>query len=100
VRSKDARTELLTGQPELAGDGPISTCASGGLLDYPHYTRPADFRGMVVPEVLVNGNHDQIRSWRRKTALAKTLRNRPDLLEQVALTAEDKELLAQIKGKS
>ncbi len=52
---------------------------------------------MAVPEVLVNGNHDQIRSWRRKTALAKTLRNRPDLLERVALTAEDKELLAQIK---
>jgi len=78
---------------------PDSTCVSGGLLDYPHYTRPSDFRGMAVPEVLVNGNHDQIRSWRRKTALEKTLRNRPDLLERVALTAEDKELLAQIKGK-
>jgi tRNA (guanine37-N1)-methyltransferase len=70
------------------------------LLDYPHYTRPADFRGMAVPEVLVNGNHDQIRRWRRRTALAKTLRNRPDLIERVALTEEDKELLAQIKGKS
>ncbi|HLX82532.1 MAG TPA: tRNA (guanosine(37)-N1)-methyltransferase TrmD [Terriglobales bacterium] len=79
------------------GDEPSSTCGSGGLLDYPHYTRPADFRGMAVPEVLVNGNHDQIRTWRRKTALAKTLRNRPDLLERVALTEEDKELLAQIK---
>jgi tRNA (guanine37-N1)-methyltransferase len=52
---------------------------------------------MAVPDVLMNGNHDQIRSWRRKTALAKTLRNRPDLLERVVLTAEDKELLAQIK---
>jgi tRNA (guanine37-N1)-methyltransferase len=79
-------------------DGPSSTCVSGGLLDYPHYTRPAEYRGMAVPEVLVNGNHDQIRSWRRKTALAKTLRNRPDLLERAQLTAEDKELLAQIKG--
>jgi tRNA (guanine37-N1)-methyltransferase len=79
------------------GEGPSSTCVSGGLLDYPHYTRPADFRGMVVPEVLVNGNHDQIRSWRRRTALAKTLRNRPDLLERVALSKEDQELLAQIK---
>jgi len=79
--------------------GPSSTCVSGGLLDYPHYTRPADFRGMAVPEVLVNGNHDQIRRWRRRTALAKTLRNRPDLIERVALTEEDKELLAQIKGK-
>src|ERR1700704_426310 len=82
--------------PSLA-NAPSSTCLSGGLLDYPHYTRPADFRGMAVPEVLMNGNHDQIRSWRRRTALAKTLRNRPDLLERVALTAEDKELLAQIK---
>ncbi len=52
---------------------------------------------MAVPEVLMNGNHDQIRSWRRKTALEKTVRNRPDLLERVRLTAEDKELLAQIK---
>jgi len=50
-----------------------------------------------VPEVLMNGNHDQIRSWRRKTALEKTVRNRPDLLERVRLTAEDRELLAQIK---
>jgi tRNA (guanine37-N1)-methyltransferase len=87
----------LTVGAELAGGGPSSTCVSGGLLDYPHYTRPADFRGMTVPEVLVNGNHDQIRNWRRKTALAKTLRNRPDLLERVALTAGDKELLAQIR---
>jgi tRNA (guanine37-N1)-methyltransferase len=94
---QESFTESLTAQPELTGDGPSSTCASGGLLDYPHYTRPADFRGMAVPEVLVNGNHDQIRSWRRKTALAKTLRNRPDLLERVALTAEDEEMLAQIK---
>jgi tRNA (guanine37-N1)-methyltransferase len=92
------RQESFTEHAELAGNGPSSTCVSGGLLDYPHYTRPADFRGMTVPEVLVNGNHDQIRRWRRKTALAKTLRNRPDLLERVALTAEDSELLAQIKN--
>jgi tRNA (guanine37-N1)-methyltransferase len=94
---QESFTESLTAVTELAGDGPSSTCVSGGLLDYPHYTRPADFRGMAVPEVLVNGNHDQIRNWRRKTALAKTLRNRPDLLERIALSAEDKELLAQIK---
>ena len=93
----EARAESFAGQAELAGSGPSSTCVSGGLLDYPHYTRPADFRGMVVPEVLMNGNHDQIRSWRRKTALAKTLRNRPDLLVRAALTAEDEELLNQIK---
>jgi tRNA (guanine37-N1)-methyltransferase len=93
----ETRSESLRGPVEVGGDAPSSTCVSGGLLDYPHYTRPADFRGMAVPEVLVNGNHDQIRSWRRKTALAKTLRNRPDLLERVALSKEDKELLAQIK---
>jgi len=93
----EARGESLAEPAELAGDGPSSTCVSGGLLDYPHYTRPADFRGMTVPEVLLNGNHDQIRSWRRRTALAKTLRNRPDLLERVALTEEDEELLAEIK---
>jgi tRNA (guanine37-N1)-methyltransferase len=81
------------------GEPPSSTCVSGGLLDYPHYTRPAEFRGMAVPEVLVNGNHDEIRRWRRKTALAKTLRNRPDLLEDVALSAEDKELLARIRAE-
>ena len=94
---QESFTEAFAGQNEVAADGPSSTCISGGLLDYPHYTRPADFRGMTVQEVLVNGNHDQIRSWRRKTALAKTLRNRPDLLERVALTAEDRELLAQIE---
>jgi tRNA (guanine37-N1)-methyltransferase len=77
-----------------------STCVSGGLLDYPHYTRPAEFRGMAVPEVLMNGNHDEIRRWRRTTALAKTLRNRPDLLERVALSEEDRELLARIRGES
>jgi tRNA (guanine37-N1)-methyltransferase len=91
------RQESFTDHAELSSDGPSSTCVSGGLLDYPHYTRPADFRGMAVPEVLMNGNHDQIRSWRRRTALEKTLRNRPDLLERVALTAEDEELLVQIK---
>jgi tRNA (guanine37-N1)-methyltransferase len=95
------RQESFTAQAERqAGnsDGPDSTCASRGLLDYPHYTRPADFHGMPVPEVLVSGNHEQIRRWRRRAALKKTLRNRPDLLERAALGDEDKELLAQIKG--
>ena len=82
------------------GDGPNSTCTSGGLLDYPHYTRPADFRGMAVPEVLASGNHEEIRRWRRRTALEKTLRNRPDLLVDTALSDEDKKLLAQITGQN
>jgi tRNA (guanine37-N1)-methyltransferase len=88
----------VTMQSESSGR-PNSTCASGGLLDYPHYTRPADFRGWQVPEVLVSGNHEEIRRWRRRTALEKTLRNRPDLLERAALGEEDKELLARIAGK-
>jgi tRNA (guanine37-N1)-methyltransferase len=90
--------ESFTMQQELlATEGPQSTCASGGLLDYPHYTRPADFRGMAVPEMLVSGDHEQIRLWRRRAALEKTFRNRPDLLDQVALSDEDRELLAEIR---
>jgi tRNA (guanine37-N1)-methyltransferase len=80
--------------------GPDSTCGSDGLLDYPHYTRPAEFRGMPVPEVLINGNHQQIRRWRREQALKKTLRNRPDLLEGVQLNAEDKKILERIEDSS
>jgi tRNA (guanine37-N1)-methyltransferase len=73
-----------------------STCASGGLLDYPHYTRPAEFRGIKVPDVLMSGNHEDIKRWRRKSALEKTLRNRPDLLERTELSEQDKKLLAEI----
>jgi tRNA (guanine37-N1)-methyltransferase len=58
------------------------------FLDYPHYTRPPSFRGWDVPEVLLSGNHEEIRKWRRQKALEKTLRNRPDLLEGLA-TAEE-----------
>jgi tRNA (guanine37-N1)-methyltransferase len=64
-----------------------------GVLDHPSYTRPAEFRGIAVPEVLSSGNHEQIRKWRRQQALKKTLRNRPDLLDFAALSAEDRALL-------
>ena len=95
------RQESFTMQQVLLHtEGPQSTCASGGLLDYPHYTRPADFRGMAVPEVLVSGDHEQIRIWRRRAALEKTFRNRPDLLDRVELSEHDKELLAQIRQKA
>ena len=67
-----------------------------GLLDYPHYTRPAAFGGMEVPEVLTSGNHEAIRRWRRKEALRATLGKRPDLLGKVPLTDEDRRLLAEI----
>jgi len=90
------RQESFTAAPTGKGGGGNSTCGSSGLLDYPHYTRPADFRGLQVPEVLVSGNHEEIRRWRRQTALEKTVRNRPDLLEGAALGDEDKQLLARI----
>ena len=77
-----AQQESFTAGQKTSIDGPDSTCASGGLLDYPQYTRPADFRGMVVPQILIGGNHEQIRKWRREKALEKTRRNRPDLLEE------------------
>jgi len=78
--------------------GPDSTCSSGGLLDYPHYTRPAEFRGMSVPEVLINGNHQEIRRWRREQALRKTLVNRPDLIDAVELSTGDRRILERIKS--
>ncbi len=78
--------------------GPVSTCSSGGLLDYPHYTRPAEYRGWSVPEVLVSGNHEQVRRWRRRMALEKTLRNRPELMERAVLSEEDSRLLAEIRS--
>ena len=94
-----AQQESFTHGAVTIGEGPNSTCASGGLLDYPHYTRPAEFRGMKVPEILVSGNHEEIRRWRRCGALEKTARNRPDLLERVALSAEDKEFVAKIESE-
>jgi len=93
------RQESFTAHVQTEASGAAdSTCGSGGLLDYPHYTRPADFRGMAVPEVLLNGDHQEIRRWRRQRALEKTLRNRPDLLEGVELSDEDSKILARIKA--
>lgn len=68
-----------------------------GILDYPHYTRPAEWRGMNVPEVLINGNHKLIERWRRKEALRRTLYRRPDLLDSELITKEDIKLLEEIK---
>lgn len=79
---------------------PDSTISAGGLLDYPHYTRPADFRGMKVPDPLVNGDHEAIRRWRRRRALEKTLRNRPDLLEKVELSSEDRKAIEELRMKN
>jgi tRNA (guanine37-N1)-methyltransferase len=80
---------------------PRSQHGAGGLLDYPHYTRPAEFAGLKVPEPLLNGDHQAIRRWRREQQLRKTLANRPDLLEHAkqagALSRKDLEFLEQIQ---
>jgi tRNA (guanine37-N1)-methyltransferase len=70
----------VPGAPALAVTNHESRVTSHGILDYPHYTRPAEFRGWPVPEILIGGNHEQIRRWRHEQALEKTRRNRPDLL--------------------
>jgi tRNA (guanine37-N1)-methyltransferase len=77
---------------------PRSQHGAGGLLDYPQYTRPAEFGGLRAPEVLMNGDHAQIRRWRRLQQLRKTLKNRPELLEGAALSAEDARVLDAIRG--
>ena len=95
-----------------AGDGAIATDVegvprsqhgAGGLLDYPHYTRPKEFRGLAVPEVLLGGDHAAVRKWRREEQLRKTLRNRPDLIEAAerggGLSREDLRVLERLRGE-
>ncbi len=77
--------------------GVSSSAAAGGLLDYPHYTRPPRFGDLDVPEVLFSGDHGAIRQWRRQQALLKTHQNRPDLLKDVPLSAEDRKFLANLE---
>ena len=91
-----AQQESFTAGADAESFGANSTCSSGGLLDYPHYTRPADFCGMTVPEVLISGNHEEIRRWRRKKALEKTVRNRPDLLSGAVLSEQDRKFVERI----
>jgi len=68
-----------------------------GLLEYPHYTRPRVFKDREVPAVLLSGDHEKIRQWRRTESLRRTLERRPDLLENAALSEEDRKILAQLK---
>jgi len=84
----------VLGDEESAGEDSFYD----GILDYPHYTRPAEYRGMKVPDVLLSGNHEHIRLWRRKQSLAATLAKRPDLLEGLSLTDEDKRLLDELRA--
>lgn len=91
----DASVRLV---PGVLGDerSSLEDSFSGGILDFPHYTRPSEFGGMRVPEVLLSGNHEEIRLWRRKEALRRTMKRRPDLLEKVKLSEEDRRLLEEI----
>jgi tRNA (guanine37-N1)-methyltransferase len=92
----DATARLL---PGVLGDEESAYRDSfgDGLLDHPHYTRPADFRGMKVPDVLLSGNHAEIDAWRRREALKATLLKRPDLLATADLTEEDRTILEELK---
>jgi len=92
----DAITRLI---PGALGDpdGAMDDSHASGLLEYPHYTRPAEFRGWKVPEVLLSGNHAEIARWRRQQALLRTLRRRPDLLEKAPLSEEDRKFLEQVR---
>jgi tRNA (guanine37-N1)-methyltransferase len=98
----DSAVHESFGAPDLGaahapGAVPPATHGSGGLLDYPHYTRPADFRGLEVPAVLLEGDHAAIRRWRRQQSLLKTHQNRPDLLQNATLTDEDRAFLATLE---
>ncbi len=92
----DAVTRLIPGalgcDDSATGD---SFC--DGLLEYPQYTRPPEFRGLAVPDVLLSGNHELIRRWRRRQSLAKTFRLRPDLLTGAVLNDEDRGIVAELQ---
>lgn len=92
----DAITRLI---PGVLGDptGAEDDSHASGLLEYPHYTRPPEFRGWKVPEVLLSGDHGKIARWRREQSLRRTLAKRPDMLTATELTKEDKKLLEAIK---
>lgn len=92
----DAVTRLL---PGVLGkeESHIQDSFSTGLLEHPQYTRPADFRGMKVPGVLMSGNHKHIEEWRKKESLKRTYERRPDLLDHIELTKEEENWLKEIK---
>ena len=92
----DATVRLL---PDVLGnrESALGDSFSMGLLEYPQYTRPADFRGMKVPEVLTSGNHQKIAEWRNKEALRRTYERRPDLLENYELSAQEEKWVREFK---
>lgn len=92
----DAVVRLLPGV--LGNEASPLEESFNGLLEYPHYTRPAEYRGLKVPEVLTGGHHAQVRRWRRKEALRRTVERRPDLLATADLTNEDWRLLRELQA--
>jgi tRNA (guanine37-N1)-methyltransferase len=84
--------------PDVVGDeqSVARDSFARGLLDYPQFTRPADFRGITVPSVLLSGHHAEIERWRRREALARTLQSRPDLVDRATLSDEDQKLLREL----
>lgn len=94
----DAVVRLVPGVLGNQDSAPNDSFASG-LLDYPHYTRPEEFRGLGVPEVLRGGHHAMIDEWRRREALRRTLARRPDLLDRAGLSDKDREILREIQGQ-
>jgi tRNA (guanine37-N1)-methyltransferase len=95
----DAVSRLI---PGVLGDptGAQDDSHSMGLLEYPHYTKPAEFRGWKVPEVLLSGDHGKIEKWRREQALSRTFRKRPDMLQRADLSEKDKKFVEGLKGKA
>jgi tRNA (guanine37-N1)-methyltransferase len=92
----DAVSRLLPGV--LGNDNSaLSESFSQGLLEYPQYTRPAEYKGWKVPEILLSGNHAQIENWRKQKSLKRTYKRRPDLLGKADLSTEDREYLQKIK---
>jgi len=94
----DAISRLI---PGVLGDptGAEDDSHSMGLLEYPHYTRPPEFRGWQVPEVLLSGDHAKIEKWRREQSLVRTLTRRPDILEKAELSEADKKIVERLKSK-
>ncbi len=96
----DAVSRLLSGvlgnESSAPGD---SFSLERGLLEYPQYTRPAEFRGWKVPDILLSGHHAQIEAWRRQEALKRTWLRRPDMLEKAELSDEDRKFLDKLKGQ-
>lgn len=93
----DATARLVPGVLGAAGSA-LTDSFSDGLLEYPQYTRPAEFNGMRVPDVLASGNHQAIATWRRHEQLRRTLERRPELLETAPLTAADQLYLAELRA--